>query len=169
MARTSSHIIETKTRDYVRSVIDNYYKNGDALFRELSERDYGIDGLIELFCDGVPTGQICLVQIKGTANKIRPLRSKNAVSCSISTSNAQYARQNNIPILLIYATITKPEDFYYIDINRAVTDMNLPEKIRRKSITIHIPIENKAKEDLDPLFETIRSFYGKGENRNGTV
>ena len=56
MSRISSHIIETKTRDYIRSVIDNYYENGDALFRELSERDYGIDGLIELFCDGDPTG-----------------------------------------------------------------------------------------------------------------
>ena len=79
MSRIPSHVIETKTRDYIRSVIDKYYENGDALFRELSERDYGIDGLIELFREGDPTGQIALVQIKGTSNTIQPLKNKDVV------------------------------------------------------------------------------------------
>lgn len=169
MSRTSSHVIETKTRDYIRSVIDNYYENGDALFRELSERDYGIDGLIELFHDGNPTGQIALVQIKGTSNTIQPLKKKNVVSCSISTTNAKYARQNNIPILLLYATITKPYGFYYIDINDAVNNMDCSKIVEQDSIKIHIPVENNALEDLEPLFERIRNFYKRGDNYNGNI
>lgn len=169
MSRISSHVIETKTRDYIRSVIDNYYENGDALFRELSERDYGIDALIELFSNGDPTGQIALVQIKGTSNTIQPLKNKNVVSCQISTSNAKYARQNNIPILLLYATITKPQGFYYIDINNAVNNMDFSKIVEQDSITIHIPIENNALEDLEPLFEKIRSFYRRGDNNNGNI
>ena len=169
MPRISSHVIETKTRDYIRSVIDNYYENGDALFRELSERDYGIDGLIELFREGDPTGQIALVQIKGTSNTIQPLKSKDVVSCSISSSNAKYARQNNIPILLLYATITKPCGFYYIDVNDAVSNMDYSKIIEQDSITIHIPTENNALEDLEPLFEKIRNFYRRGDNHNGNI
>lgn len=169
MSRISSHVIETKTRDYIRSVIDNYYENGDALFRELSERDYGIDGLIELFCEGEPTGHIALVQIKGTSNTIQPLKNKNVVSCSISSSNAKYARQNNIPILLLYATITKPYGFYYIDVNDAVNNMDNSKITEQGSITIHIPIENNALEDLEPLFEKIRNFYRRGDNHNGNI
>lgn len=169
MSRISSHVIETKTRDYIRSVIDNYYENGDALFRELSERDYGIDGLIELFREGDPTGQIALVQIKGTSNTIQPLKNKDVVSCSISSSNAKYARQNNIPILLLYATITKPCGFYYIDVNDAVSNMDYSKIIEQDSITIHIPIENNALEDLEPLFEKIRNFYRRGDNHNDNI
>ena len=52
MARTHSHLIETKSKDCVRSRINNFKDNGDCLFRELSERDYGIDALIECFDDG---------------------------------------------------------------------------------------------------------------------
>lgn len=38
MSRVSSHAIETIARDYVRSEINRFYDNGDALFRELTER-----------------------------------------------------------------------------------------------------------------------------------
>ena len=63
--RTSSHVIETRSRDLFQQRINNSFKNGDALFRNLSERDYGIDGIIELFDNGQPTGKIAFVQIKG--------------------------------------------------------------------------------------------------------
>lgn len=169
MSRIPSHVIETKTRDYIRSVIDNYYENGDALFRELSERDYGIDGLIELFHDGDPTGQIALVQIKGTSHTIQPLKNKNVVPCSISTTSAKYARQNNIPILLLYAAIAKPYGFYYIDVNDAVNNMDYSKIVEQDSITIHIPVENNALEDLEPLFEKIRNFYKRGDNYNDNI
>ena len=104
-SRISSHVIETKVRDSIRSRINSYYSNGDALFRELSERDYGIDAVIEIFSDGVPTGKLTLVQIKGTEKTIQPLKTKNCVSCRISSSNAMYALQKKIPVFLIYTTL----------------------------------------------------------------
>ncbi len=37
------------------------------------------------------------------------------------------------------------------------------------SITIHIPIENNALEDLELLFENIRNFYRRGDKHNGNI
>lgn len=62
-SRIPANKIETKSRDKIRAIIDN---NDNALFRELSERDYGIDAIIELFNNGFPTGKIALVQLKST-------------------------------------------------------------------------------------------------------
>lgn len=66
MSRNSNHVRETKSRDMVRGLINSFYANGDALVREWAERDYGIDFVLELFEDGVPSGKIAFLQIKGT-------------------------------------------------------------------------------------------------------
>lgn len=79
MARTSTHVIELNSKDCVRSRINSFGDNGDYIFRELSERDYGIDALIECFDGGVPTGKIAFLQIKGDGFCNRPTE-KN--SCS---------------------------------------------------------------------------------------
>lgn len=118
--RVPPHVVETRARDYIRNQIDNFYKNGDALFRELTERDYGIDAVIELFDNGNPTGKFALLQIKSTEKTIKPLKTCNCVSCKISVSNAQYALQNNIPVMLIYVTLSKPKGFYFISIHDAL-------------------------------------------------
>ena len=161
MGRTPSHTIETKARDYVRNVIDNYYKNGDALFRDLSERDYGIDALVELFFNGDPTGKIALIQIKGTEKPIKKQKKKDVVACSISATNAMYAKQNNVPIFLLYATLAKPENIYYVDINKAIQNEDEKRLKNKKNITIHIPINNNVSVGLEPLFETIHDFYSR--------
>ena len=162
MNRISTHVIETKSRDFLRSAIDGFYENGDALFREISERDYGIDGLVELFDNGEPTGQIAMVQIKGTANRIVPLKRQDVVSCSISTANALYARQDVIPVLLIYVSIEKPETFYFADIHTALNEIDLQKIQEQDSITVHNPLDNNIVDDLEPFFETIRTFYRRG-------
>ena len=159
--RISSHVIETKARDSIRSQINSYYQNGDALFRELSERDYGIDAVIELFENGIPTGKFTLIQIKGTENTIQPLKTKKCVSCKISSSNAMYAMQKNIPEFLIYTTISKPRGFYFVNIQSALTAEHFRKIKKQKEITINIPITNNALESLEPLFEEIKAFYEK--------
>ena len=158
MSRISSHAVETKAVDSVRSKINSHYENGDALFRELTERDYGIDAVIELFNDGEPTGQFALIQIKGTQNAIIPLRQSECVSCRISSSNAKYSLQSNIPVFLIYLTVNKPDGFYYINLQGVFKGKKLS---RQKNITIHIPIKSNYLEDIEPLFEEIRQFYKK--------
>ena len=81
MKRASTHIIETKSTDIFRAKVNGFYQNGDALFRDITERDYGIDGLVELFEDGCPSGEIALVQIKGKEDTIIPLK-----KCKYQTS-----------------------------------------------------------------------------------
>lgn len=68
--RISTHKIETKTRNNIRKIIDS----GPFLFRELTERDYGIDAIIEYFNDEKVTGKIAFIQIKGTNSKLSHLK-----------------------------------------------------------------------------------------------
>lgn len=159
MPRISPHVIETKTRDSLRSKIDSFYDNGDALFRELTERDYGIDAVIELFDNGMPTGMIALVQIKGSQNKIVPLIDNKAVPCKISASSAHYAEQNRIPVVLVNAYIGSPFCFYYAKLQDVVTEVQKRKIDYQKTITIRIPVENMITDDLEPLFEMIRTCY----------
>lgn len=159
MARANTHVIETRTRDLIRIIIDNYYENGDALFREITERDYGIDALIELFNNEIPTGMIALLQIKGKEKTIVPLKEEKAVSCSISSSNFRYALQNNIPVILVYATLSKPSGFYYVRIQDVVTDELLTKNNNQTSVTIRIPETNNAMDNYEGFFDLIREYY----------
>lgn len=159
ITRANSHVIETKTRNLVRSRIDNYYANGDALFRDIGERDYGIDALVELFEKTNPTGMIALIQIKGTENTIEFLKSEAAVSCSISSSNFKYALQKNLPVILVYATLSSPSVFYYVRLQDKVTDNLLSKANKQQSITIRIPRENNDMDNFEGFFNLIRDFY----------
>ncbi len=159
MSRVSAHVIETKATDFIQSKVNGFCANGDSLFRKISERDYGIDAIIELFNNGVPTGQIALVQIKGTENTIVPLKNNEVVSCKISSSNAQYALQTNIPILLFYISISKPMSFYFARIQDVITE-DIKRKIKKqKDVTVRIPAENVTADDLTPIFDLIHEYY----------
>ncbi len=71
MPRTKTHVLETNSKDYIRSKINSYYPNGDALAREWNEKDYGIDLFVEFFKNGIPTGNIAYIQLKATENQIK--------------------------------------------------------------------------------------------------
>ena len=45
-SRILPHEIETVSKDNIRSIIN---ADGRGLFRELTERDYGIDAMVEVF------------------------------------------------------------------------------------------------------------------------
>ena len=120
--RIPPHVVETRSRDNIRSLID---RDGVALFRELTERDYGIDAIMELFESECVTGKFALLQLKGKEHKIVPLKGSEEISCSISASNASYALQQNIPVILIYASLEEKENFYYVALQSALTDDHL--------------------------------------------
>ncbi|MER2906828.1 DUF4365 domain-containing protein [Morganella morganii] len=62
--RTNEHRVETESINIVRELVVD-----EAIFRELSERDYGVDGLLEFFNnDGTMSGENVLVQVKGSRN-----------------------------------------------------------------------------------------------------
>ena len=167
MPRSTSQVKETKSRDWFRSKIDSYFENGDALFREWSERDYGIDAVIEIFDNGYPTGKIAFIQIKGTSKTIMALKigahKGRAVSCgNVSNSSLDYARQDKIPMILVYVSLAEPKCFYYVDLQSQIDDIESRRKNEEQEVhTVHIPIENYAENDLSGFFELIDSYYDR--------
>lgn len=157
-SRTPPHKLEARSCDKARTIID---KHESALFRELTGKDYGIDGVIELFENDYPSGKIALVQVKSTQDHIKKNKKTEDVSCTISTSNARYAYQNNIPVVLIYVSLAD-DGFYFIDIQNAIdlNDSKLRKKINsQKSITVRIPISNWIENDVSPVIDIIQSYY----------
>ncbi len=155
MSRISSHRIETRSRDIFQKSVNN---NDNALFRTLSERDYGIDGIVELFDNDKPTGQIAYIQIKGTQLPITPLANSPEVSCKgISESNFTYAYQHNIPVILVFISIERPEAIYYMEMQEAVDKFKDGIK---KTNTVRIPQENVLlNENMEEMFDIIRRYF----------
>lgn len=157
-SRISAHKAETRSCDKARTIID---KHDSAIFRELTGRDYGIDGIIELFAGDYPCGKIALVQLKSTQDNIKKNKRTDDVSCVISTSNARYAFQSNIPVILIYISLSGT-GFYYVDIQKAIDIANKKTKKKiesQKTITVKIPYANHIIDDVSPLIEIIESYY----------
>ena len=150
MPRMNQHRTETISRAIFSKLTAVYSNAGTTLlFRELSEQDYGVDGLLEIFENGNPTGKSAYIQLKSTENIIQKLVNSDEVSCpGISKSNLYYCKQDNIPIILVYIS-TANEEFYFKDIG------NL--KIKSDgTITVRISIRNN---DLALMVHTINSYY----------
>ena len=68
MSRINTHVMETESRHIFAKALTEFLndtvRKGDLLFRELSERDYGIDGEVELFDQGLATGRFAKVQLR---------------------------------------------------------------------------------------------------------
>ena len=158
--RISTHKIETLSNDIVRKYINAFITDDGTsmLFREVTERDYGVDAILELFENDNPSGKIAFLQIKGTQNTIQPMKKSAAVSCSLTTSNLHYAQQKNIPVILLYVSIEKPEYLYYVEVQTVLDSVS--GKFAQKSVTIHIPVENIAgRTGLEKLIEIVRKYY----------
>lgn len=156
-SRVSAHIIEERSKDRVRIKIN---ENDDAIFRELTGRDYGIDAIVEIFNNGIPTGKIAFIQIKGTNSLITPLsKTPNYISCpNVSVSNLNYSMQNNIPVILLYLSLKQAEKIYYTTLNNN-NDNDIMSKLNYNKATIRIPINNIIIDDITPLINIINVFY----------
>jgi len=146
MGRESTHVIETKSRQLFAQMLTEFSSSivaqGDLLFREISERDYGIDGEVELFHQGEPTGRISKIQIKGTDSAIIPLKREDCVSCkNITKSNIRYCQQRNYPVILVYCS-NADKKFYYIDL-QSVFHEKIDINSNKESWTIRIPLKKQ--------------------------
>lgn len=158
-SRTDPHKIETNSRNKIQTIIDNH---GDALFREISERDYGIDAILELFENGVPTGKFALLQLKATGKTIVPNKRTPDVSVkNISEGNIQYAMQNNIPVILIFTSTQNETGFYYANIQTIVDESTMValEENSSSTTTLKIPQTNYIIDDISPLITIINQYY----------
>jgi hypothetical protein len=138
--RIYSHIIDTHARKLVPNVFPNEWEH-----REVTGRDYGIDMEIELFEKGNPTGQILLLQIKGTAKAIFSHNSKY-FSFPLETKTIKYAERFVTPFLLIVCPVNeKPIKAYYLwlqDYIRTCLDIDKKKWRNQKKVTLHIPLNN---------------------------
>ena len=171
MSRTDNHITETKSKQIFATATtgfsDDQYDEGDLLFREQTERDYGIDGEIELFQHGDATGRIAKIQLKGTEKTIDKLKTVDAVSCSgISKSNLSYCRQKNYPVMLVYVS-TADDKFYYIDL-QSVFKNKIPKIGDKESGTVRIPIVNSS-DNLRRFVDIINSYYEESDDSDRIV
>jgi hypothetical protein len=152
MSRINTHKIESQGLDNFRKIVN---KN-NGLFRELSGRDYGIDGMIEIFSEqGSITGRILLVQVKTTSENIEKNKRSNDISISLSVSSLEYSKQKNIPFVLIHNSLKKEDEYYYCLLNGVDYFDN------QKSSTIRIPLENKSINSISGIKDLCDAFDKK--------
>lgn len=162
--RISTHEIETRSKDNIRALI-----NADTrgLYRELSERDYGIDALVEVFDNGCITGKFAMIQCKGKKEEIKPLITEPGfIACpGITASNIAYLDQDNVLMILVYGSVEDRDNFYFINLKEAITDEQL-EILRdeTKKVTVRIPIYNNAKNNINIFFQMIDDFFNDNDN-----
>lgn len=159
--RIESHLIATKSTNNIRKIVD---EKGIGLFREFTGKDYGIDAIVEVFDEGRVTGKIAFIQCKGTSAIIEPMKGKTSssfISCSrISSATVAYASQNNIIVLIAYASSEDDSVFYYANLVDVLTEEH-KEKIEsgQDNITVRIPISNNSRDNLDGFWNIINNFY----------
>jgi hypothetical protein len=106
--RPKQHEIDTVGLSLLSYVLPKEY-----IFRSLGERDYGIDGLIELAFGGQVSGLFLSVQLKSSENV--HWKKDGTVKISIPTTTCNYWMQNTMPVLLFLADLTT-QKVYYADV-----------------------------------------------------
>lgn len=144
MTGSSTHVTETKSNNVLRSLLDP----DRFLVREQSERDYGIDLLVECFGPGRQViGRQLLVQLKGDDSAELP-QDENPISFSIETTHLARAELFSVPELLVWVPtgVSQPAAWYlwvqeYIEV---VLDQDPSHAGWREqgSKTLHIPYAN---------------------------
>jgi len=103
--RTIQHVIDTKAlKNTLNSIPDSW------VIRDLSERDYGIDLMVEIFSEfgkdkyGHPkyeaTGKVCYLQVKGTQDELST-NVDGSTSFPVTKKALKYVEKFATPFLLI--------------------------------------------------------------------
>lgn len=75
----------------------------------------------------------------------------------ISKSNLQYAKQNRIPVILLYVSLQDPCPIYYADLRKATQRVRIKEDA--ETVTIHIPEDNCTTDDISGIIDMIYAYY----------
>lgn len=128
--RIDAHRIETESTNIVRELFVD-----EALFREISERDYGVDGLVEFFNhDGSFSGDGVLVQIKGSRSIIAK---KGFVRTpSIRTETVKYWAQKKQPVYILFVDVSRK--IIYFEDAKLLARANAKKVSSQKTISFRI-------------------------------
>ncbi|WP_159478364.1 DUF4365 domain-containing protein [Chryseobacterium sp. 18068] len=151
--RTYQHIIDTKALKATLNSIPDHW-----VVRDLSERDYGIDLMVEVFSENgedrhkhkfyEATGRVCYLQVKGTNSKLL-ITKKDTVNFNIEKKALLYVEKFSTPFILVRVyTSEKKKAVFYCWLQRyilEVLDRKNPDwrESKQKSFSIHIPARNR--------------------------
>ena len=138
--RTDEHRSDTIA---VRKVITSI--SPDWVIRELSERDYGIDMMVEIFDGDYSTGKVVFFQVKGTSKKI--ITDKSTLSFQLKKRTLLYAERFAEPFLLLYTSTDEKEPVFFLWLQKYIThrlDNDHPHwrSEDTETIVIYIPKSN---------------------------
>lgn len=146
--RTNEHRVETESTNIIRDLIVN-----EAIFRELSEKDYGIDGVLEFFDpDGKLNGTDVLVQIKGSRNI--SVRNGRVLSPKINTSSILYWAKKKQSVFILFVDVTNK--IIYFEDAKYLARRYAKKIASQKTITFRLEEKHKINSyDLKPLNRAI--------------
>ena len=147
--RPESHIIDTRARRLVPLVFPSEWEH-----RELTGRDYGIDMIIEVFINGIPTGKMLSLQIKGTSLNIDD--STDIISYDIPVNTLRYSELFISPVILVICPINDKKNILYFlwlqEYIRVVLNYENPNwRLNKSKVRLHIPAENNILSNLEKL------------------
>lgn len=158
--RTQTHIVDSKAVKAVMAELPHHW-----VVRELTERDYGIDLMVEIFAPGLKdgkgkdafdaTGAVFHIQIKGTEEPLESVRSGTINYC-IDKKSLSYVEKFSIPFFLFRVSVADPRMIYFLWIQRYIKDVMdrgtpMWREDKEDSITVRIPPENKLPEGIKKI------------------
>jgi hypothetical protein len=163
--RTYTHIVDSKA---VRAVLNQLPI--EWVVRSLTERDYGIDLMVELFdSDGSDkngkakyrsTGWTAVLQIKGT--EIQNAYKKKELSTSLDVDFLLYAERFALPFVLFYVYVGDGDaTIHFLWIQRYIKDVldeHHPGWRTQKKKRIIIPSQNVLPSNLTKLIKICRYY-----------
>jgi hypothetical protein len=161
--RTQAHVIDTKAVKKVLNLLPDHW-----VVRDLTERDYGIDLMVEIFVPGLKdkkgndafdsSGAVFHIQIKGTSKEVRGSK-VGTINYSLGKSSLKYVEKFSVPFFLFRVDVSSDSNkCYFVWIQRYIKDVLDIEdpswrESRKKSVTVRIPKENIVSERIERVEE----------------
>ena len=158
--RTYQHVIDTKAIKATLNSMPNHW-----VLRDLSERDYGIDLMVEIFREVGNddaghvkynnTGHVCYLQVKGIDKALHINQDGETISFAVEKNALLYMEKFATPFVLIRVS-TIDNATYFIWIQRyilQILDFDEPNwrEERQEHYSIRIPIKNKLPENSQKI------------------
>lgn len=154
--RSEQHITETDSITILRNILPHGW-----MVRELSEEDYGIDGIIEICDEGKVQGKVFAIQLKGHKYLSESSGSVNCYNIKPSTMN--YWNNYPIPVIFLHVSIEN-RNVYYSDIKMEIRK-NYEEFEKGTFTKIFIPQKDQlTKDNSEEILNTL--YYIETERLN---
>ncbi len=161
--RNYQHVVDTKAIKKTLNSIPDY-----CVVRDLTERDYGIDLMVEIFEKNGEdknghdtfdaTGHVCYLQIKGTNTEINKNKNSDTVSFSVEKKLLFYVEKLATPFILVrVCTLHTKEVVYFLWLQRYISDIldtkhpNWRTDETKETYTVRIPIKNSLPDNFEKI------------------